>query len=63
MQFKENKMLSRNWLSNPYQDISLISRLSQSEAVDLRGNFYERSINDSYNEILPIDKSKKFKEN
>lgn len=63
MEFKENKMLSRKWQSNPYHDSSLISRLSHIDAIDLRENFYVKKINDSYDEILPVNMSKKFKGN
>lgn len=63
MKYKENVTLSRKWQSNPYHDSSLISRLSQIEAIDLRENFYVKEINNSYDEILPVDMGKKFKGN
>ncbi|MFT9820363.1 hypothetical protein [Lysinibacillus sp. NPDC056185] len=62
MNFKECKSLSRNWQSNPYRESSLISRLSLKGAVDLKENYYVKKINDSYDEVLPIDEGKKFSE-
>ena len=62
MDFTENKLLSREWRSNPYLNSSLNSRLTIKGAIDLRENFYVKNINDSYDEILPIDEKKKYVE-
>jgi hypothetical protein len=60
MMFKESIELSRKWLANQHQDLSLSERLKLSKAVDLRDNFKIIEMGNNYDLIRPIDPEKRF---
>ncbi len=57
--FKENKQLSREFLANPFSNMSYHERLVKSGAVDLRDNCIIEDLGNGYERIIVIDENKK----
>ncbi|MFG3613475.1 hypothetical protein [Rummeliibacillus stabekisii] len=60
MKFQDTQNLSRSWLSNPHRDKPIDKRLQKINAINLEDNFKIIQLNDSYVEIIPIDKNQTF---
>lgn len=60
MKLQDTPTLSRSWLSNPHRDETLEKRLQKINAINLEDNFKIMQLNDSYVEIIPIDKNQTF---
>jgi hypothetical protein len=58
--FKEDKTLSRRWLANQHQHLSLHERLKKNRSVDLRDNRIIEDLGNGYNEIKPVNPNKRF---
>lgn len=56
---KVNKeLLTRSKLSNPFQNQLMKDRLKKNKSIDLTNNFAIYKLNDGYDKIEPIDRTK-----
>lgn len=58
---KSNKRISREFLANPFSNLSYHERLVQAGAIDLIDNCIVEDLENGYCRIIPIDETKKIK--
>ena len=52
--------INRKDLANPFRSEKFIDRLKKSDAINLRDNYKIKNLGNGYNEVIAIDKTKKF---
>jgi hypothetical protein len=55
---KSNKRINREYLANPFSNLSYHERLVQSGAIDLTDNCIIEDLENGYCKIIPIDDTK-----
>lgn len=58
---KSNKRITREYLANPFSNLSYHERLVQAGAIDLKDNCIIEDLGNGYCRIVPIDETKKVK--
>lgn len=58
---KSNKRITREYLANPFSNISYHERLVMAGAIDLTDNLIIEDLGNGYCRHIPIDENKKVK--